>query len=148
MKINWGTGIVIGMVAFISFILYLVITMSTNNDFSHDLVTEDYYAKEIVYQNEIDAESNSHNLSESINGKRTTEGWLLTFPNEINSDNSKGIVFLYRPSNKVLDFEMPLEITNQTLLIPNKKMIDGRWNVTVDWTYNGKHYLYKKEIVY
>ena len=34
--------------------------MSTNKKYSHDLVTEDYYAKEMAYQNEIDAESNTH----------------------------------------------------------------------------------------
>ena len=56
MKWNWGTGIVIGMLSFMSFILYLVITMSTDKNYSHDLVTDDYYAKEMVYQNEINAE--------------------------------------------------------------------------------------------
>ena len=40
MKFNWGTGIVIAIMAFMGFILYFVITMSTNNSYSHDLVTE------------------------------------------------------------------------------------------------------------
>ena len=43
MKINWGTGIVIGMTLFISFILYLVFNMLTDEKFDHDLVTEEYY---------------------------------------------------------------------------------------------------------
>ena len=50
MKINWGTGLVIGMVLFIAFIMFMVITMMTDKKYSHDLVTEDYYQKEIVYQ--------------------------------------------------------------------------------------------------
>ncbi|MDT0678828.1 cytochrome C oxidase Cbb3, partial [Zunongwangia sp. F117] len=36
MKINWGTGLVIGMVAFISFIMYFVVTMMTSNEYDHD----------------------------------------------------------------------------------------------------------------
>ena len=47
MKINWGTGIVIVIAAFISFIMYFVITMSTNNKYSYDLVTDNYYQQEL-----------------------------------------------------------------------------------------------------
>ena len=36
MKINWGTGIVIVIAAFISFIMYFVITMNTNNKYSYE----------------------------------------------------------------------------------------------------------------
>ena len=50
MKWNWGTGLVVAMALFIGFILYMVITMSTDKKFSFDLVTEEYYAKEMVYQ--------------------------------------------------------------------------------------------------
>ena len=39
MKLNWGTGIVLAIVAFIGFIMYFVITMSTDTAYSHDLVT-------------------------------------------------------------------------------------------------------------
>jgi nitrogen fixation protein FixH len=148
MKINWGTGIVIGMLAFISFILYLVITMVTDQNFSHDLVTEEYYAKEMLYQDEIDAENNTNNLSEQIQGKRTQKGWQIVFPKELENEDIKGKVFLYRPSNMILDFELPLDILNSKMIIPKQKMLDGRWNITIEWSYQGKPYLYKKEIVY
>ena len=148
MKINWGTGIVIGMASFICFILYLVITMCTDQNFSHDLVTDEYYAKEIRYQDEIDAEKNTNNLSVKFQGKRTAEGWEITLPEELNKQVIKGKVFLYRPSNMILDFEIPLVISKSKIVIPNNKMLDGRWNITIEWTYNKKPYLYKKEIVY
>ncbi len=148
MKINWGTGIVLGMLAFISFILYLVITMVTNQNFSHDLVTEEYYAKEMVYQDEIDAETNTNNLSTKLTGKKTLDGWLITFPEELESKAVMGKVFLYRPSNMILDFELPLKISNNSFLIPKSKLLDGRWNITIEWTYNDKSYMYKKEILY
>ena len=40
MKWNWGTGVVIVMAAFICFIMYFVIKMSTDTNYTHDLVTE------------------------------------------------------------------------------------------------------------
>lgn len=148
MKWNWGTGIVIGIISFMSFILYFVIKMSTDNKFHHDLVTEEYYAKEMAYQTEIDAETNTFNLKEEIQGKRTNEGWLLSFPKELNPTKIQGKVFLYRPSNQKLDFSLPITMSGNNLLIPEKFLVDGRWNITIDWNYENTNYLYKKAITY
>ena len=148
MKWNWGTGIVIVMACFISFILYFVIRMSTEEAYSHDLVTEEYYAKEMVYQQEIDAEINTNNLNTKIGSKKVREGWMLTFPDELDPTKINGKVFLYRPSNQKLDFDIPLELKSPDLLIPDKNLIDGRWNITIDWTYKGTSFMYKEEILY
>ncbi|WP_299525478.1 FixH family protein [uncultured Lutibacter sp.] len=148
MKWNWGTGIVVGMIAFVSFIMYMVITMSTNEKYSHDLVTEEYYAKEMAYQTEIDAETNTNNLKENIEGNKTHDGWLLSFPKGLEASKIKGKVFLYRPSNQQLDFDFPIVLSGSNLLIPDKELMDGRWNITIEFTYNNEDYLYKKAIVY
>lgn len=148
MKWNWGKGIVVAMACFMGFILYMVITMSTDDNYSHDLVTEEYYAKEMAYQTEIDAETNARNLVGEISGKRTPEGWLLTFPPSISESINKGKVFLYRPSNQQLDFEVPLAISGSNLLIPDNQLIDGRWNIIIEWTDGEEEFMYKKSIVY
>jgi len=148
MKWNWGTGIVIVMAGFISFILYFVITMSTDKKYSHDLVTEDYYAKEIVYQNEIDAETNTNNLVEKILSKKVDNGWQITFPKQLDISKVKGTMFLYRPSNQKLDFDFPLVLSSSNLLISDKRLVGGRWNITINWMYEGTPYMYKEEIVY
>ena len=148
MKWNWGKGIVVGMLLFMSFIMYLVITMMTDTKYDHDLVTEDYYAKEMVYQDEIDSEANLKTLSQPIVGRRTPEGWLLSFPEEMNDTNTHGEVFLYRPSNQRLDFSLPMRLSGSNLLIPDKRLVDGRWNITIAWEYNSKKFLYKKAITY
>ena len=148
MKINWGTGIVIAFIAFISFIMYFVINMNVNKKYDHDLVTEDYYKKELEFQNDIDKETNAKNLSENLSWKKTTEGLVITFPETFEINSISGKVFLYRPSNKQFDFETVLSLSNHNLLIPDKSLLDGRWNIKVDWQYNGKSYLYKKEIIY
>ncbi|MDB9954049.1 FixH family protein [Flavobacteriaceae bacterium] len=148
MKWNWGSGIVLAMLGFIGFILYFVITMSTDEKYSHDLVTEDYYAKEMAYQNEIDAEKNTHNLVEKIESKKVLDGWLITFPTEFDTSKIMGTIALYRPSNQQLDFEAPLVFTDHQVHIPDKNLIDGRWNITMEWTYQDKVYMYKEKIVY
>ena len=69
MKINWGTGIVLAFIGFITFILYFVFRMSTDDRANHDLVTEEYYKKELSYQQEIDASKMATEMN--INTKKT-----------------------------------------------------------------------------
>ena len=148
MKINWGTGIVITIIAFMAFILYFVIAMSTDEAFSHDLVVEDYYQQELKFQDEIDASQNFANLREEIIIDKTKEGLKIKFPNQFDSEKVKGKVFLYRPSNKQLDFEIPISISNTYLLVPEKSLLDGRWNIKISWNYKNTDYLFKKELIY
>ncbi|MCT8340686.1 FixH family protein [Flavobacteriaceae bacterium TK19130] len=149
MKINWGTGIAIGIVLFIAFIMFFVIRMSTDSQYDYDLVVEEYYQKDLAYQSEIDAEKNLTLLSGTISGEKTDKGYLLTFPQEmVNNKKLDGTVFLYRPSNKQLDFLLPLKLSSTQLLIPDERLLDGRWNITIAWDQDGKSFLYRDEIVY
>lgn len=146
MKINWGTGLVIGMALFIGFIMFFVVQILADKE--QDLVVEDYYEKAMMFQEEMDAEKNSNSLTTNIQGERTDAGWLLTFPEDIDPSKITGNVFMYRPSNKALDFEIQINLINSRLLIPDEKLIGGRWNTIVNWKYDGKDYLYKEKIVY
>jgi nitrogen fixation protein FixH len=148
MKINWGTAIVIAFVGFIGFIMYFVVNMATDDKYDHDLVVDDYYQKELEFQSEIDKEKKSKALKTNITWKKTKEGIVIEFPKDLDFKEIKGSVFLYRPSNKRLDFEIPISLSDFNLLIPDNNLLDGRWNIKVDWTYKNNTYLYKKEITY
>jgi len=148
MKFNWGTGIIIAFVLFIGFILYFVISMSTNKKYQYDLVIEKYYQQELVFQGKLDAEQNSQKLKENIKVQKTAEGIQILFPQDFDYQKISGNIFLYRPSNKQLDFEIPISISTPYLLVPDNSLLGGRWNIYVEWNYNDKDYLFKKEIVY
>ena len=148
MKINWGTGIIIAFVLFISFIMYFVISMNINQKYDHDLVSEDYYGQELEFQKDIDKETNAKTLREDLTWKKTNEGIVIKFPSDFDVQKIKGNVFLYRPSNKQFDFDTPISLSNHNLLIPDKRLLDGRWNIKIDWQYNGQSYLFKKDITY
>lgn len=148
MKMNWGTGIVLAFIGFICFILYFVITMHTDKRLDHDLVNENYYKAELEYQNDIEKEKNAKALDTDITWKRTIDGLVIQFPENFEPKFIEGKVFLYRPSNKQVDFESSISLSDHNLLIPDKRLLDGRWNIKIDWQYKGKSYLYKKEIVY
>lgn len=148
MKFNWGTGIILAFIGFISFIMYFVITMNFDKKYNHDLVTDDYYKVELAYQTDIDKQNNAKTLKKNITYTKTDDGLRIEFPQNFDVKKITGKVFLYRPSNKHLDFETPISISEPYLLVPDKRLLDGRWNLTVDWEYNGTPYLYKASITY
>jgi len=148
MKFNWGTGIVVTIIVFIAFIMYFVITMSTDNTYSHDLVTDKYYQEELNYQQEIDAEKNAKSLKEKVTIEKNSKGLKINFPKYFNPKSIEGKVFLYRPSSKQLDFEIPISISKSYLLVPEQRLVDGRWNMKIFWKHKNTNYLIKKELVY
>jgi len=148
MKINWGTGIVLAFIGFISFILYFVIRMSMDDSANHDLVTDSYYKKELAYQKEIDAEENAAANNAQLKIKQTEAGINVFFPENFNAKKITGKVSLYRPSNRHLDFDFPISLSKTHLLIPDNRLLDGRWDITIEWKYNDKTFLHKEKIKY
>ena len=149
MKVNWGTGIIIAFVLFISFILYFVITMSTNKKYDYDLVSEEYYKDELNYQKDIDKYKNTKELGIELKFIKTKKGLEISFPENYQTENIQGNVSLYRPSNQSLDRNIPFVLSKRTtLLVPDNKLVGGRWDIKISWNENNKEYLYKKEFVY
>ncbi|GGG88979.1 cytochrome Cbb3 oxidase maturation protein CcoH [Polaribacter pacificus] len=148
-KMNWGFGVVAAFVLFIGFILYFVISMGTSKNLEYDLVSKDYYKDELKFQDQINANKNSKNLKQDLTILKTKEGLKIMFPKEMETKKIEGKVFLYRPSNKQLDFETPIVVSDSSyLLMPDKRLLGGRWNITVSWSYKDQKYLFKKELFY
>ncbi|MBT8280705.1 MAG: FixH family protein [Muriicola sp.] len=148
MKINWGTGIVLSFIGFIAFILFFVVRMSMDDRANHDLVTEEYYKKELSFQKEIDAMEKAKNLPYRAQLLRTDSGMTIQFPKDMIPSKIKGKVSLYRPSNKHLDFDFPISLSNAHLLIPDKRLLDGRWDIDINWNYEGETYLLRESFTY
>ncbi|MEH6680463.1 MAG: FixH family protein [Sediminicola sp.] len=148
MKINWGTGIVMAFVLFISFILYFVIRMGTDTRADHELVTEEYYVAELGYQKEIDAAKNTGNLPTAIQLYKTPYGLEIKFPESLDPKKIEGSVTFYRPSNKQLDFTLPIRTSNSLLPIPHDRLLDGRWDISIKMVYGDETYLQKHSIRY
>lgn len=148
MKLNWPTMIVLSFAAFIVFILSFVMLTFTDKRFDHDLVTDNYYGKELLLQDEINQQQQAFKLKLNPIIKTTSEGIAIQFPQLSATEEVVGIVSLYRPSNRRLDFEIPISLSSSFMLIPDSMLVDGRWDLTVDWKVNGEKLLYKKSIFY
>ena len=147
MKTNWGTSIVIAFALFMTFILYFVFQVQSNSKYDNELVVEEYYKHDAHFGEEMIRIQNANNLVQKPIIAVSKLGITIVFPNDFESKNIKGKVSLYRPSNKKLDFEVPISLSNPTLLIPISNLVGGRWDINMEWQYIGKQYL-TKEIIY
>lgn len=140
-KINWGYGIIIAFALFISFILYFVIKVQTNSKYDNELVDTDYYKKELDYSNYMQKKQNAINLENKVQILKNQNGVEINFPPDFDYKKISGKISLYRPSNQKLDCEIPISLSSTKLLIPKNILIDGLWDITIEWEYNQKKYI-------
>lgn len=146
MKINWGTGIVIAFAIFISFILYFVFTVQSNSKYDNELVVEEYYKYDAHFGDEMKRIQSAQDLAQKPIIKNASEGITVVFPAVFIPKNIKGKMFFYRPSNKKFDFEVPISLSGSTMSVSKNRLVGGRWNINMEWQYEGKQYLTKETI--
>jgi hypothetical protein len=146
MKINWGTGIVIAFAIFITFILYFVFSVQSDSKYDNELVVEEYYKHDAHFGDEMKRIQDAQDLARKPIIKNTSEGITVVFPDTFIPKNIKGKLAFYRPSNKKFDFEVPISLSGSTLKVPKERLVGGRWNINMEWQYEGKQYLTKDTI--
>lgn len=149
-KWNWGTGIVIAMVLFMAFILQFVYRASMVAKYEHSLVSEDYYKDEIHYQEEIDKVNKGTALKENISVIQNENGLLIRFPKEFEASSLSGTVYFQRLSNEKLDFSKDIKdnLSDHTIFISDEQLVDGKWELKIDWKVKEESYLYKETLFY
>jgi len=147
-RFNWGTGIFLAMLAFMIFILSFVYKSIAMDEYQHELVSEDYYKDELHYQEEIDKMNNSNSLSQNIKLTNSKEGILVSFPKDIEQTSIVGSIYFQRLSNEKLDFTEQIKLTDHHQLIPDEKLVSGKWIVKIDWETEQEEYLFKDSWFY
>ena len=146
LKFNWGTYIVIAFALFITFILYFVVKVQSDSKYDNDLVVEEYYKHDIHYQEEMQRVQNAQDLATKPKVTQLDQEVTITFPANFDPKKIMGTVSLYRPSNKKLDFQVKLDLTESTVHIPKTNLVGGSWDINMEWQYEGKSYLTKETL--
>ncbi|MFD1316320.1 FixH family protein [Namhaeicola litoreus] len=148
-KFNWGTGVVVAMILFMIFILQFVYRASAVDKYNHHLVTEDYYGEEIQYQKEIDKENKGNNLVKNIKIVHNGNGLTIQFPDNLPENLISGSISFKRLSNEKLDFILPISnLENHQIYIDDDKLVEGKWQIKIDWSDGKESYLYKESLFY
>jgi nitrogen fixation protein FixH len=144
---NWGWRIFILYTSFIAFMLVMVYKCTQQNI---DLVTENYYAKELKFQDQYQRIQNSTATGMQLGIEFKPENRLLAiaFPSQVTGQKVTGEVFFFRPDNKKLDYSVPVELASGNLQqIDCNKMARGLWKVQVKWN-AGDTGLYEEKQVF
>ena len=140
---NWGYKIVIFYSVFVVGILFMVFKSSTQK---MDLVTTDYYAKELKYQDKIDEINRTNKLSEEVKYEIKADKILVTLPKDFLDKQVKGSLDLYCPSDARKDITQKFEGQNVQLIIPLTATTKGMYELHLFWQVNGENYYYEKKI--
>lgn len=144
MKLHWGNYIAIFFTCFVVFILFLVYkTFSVNTE----LVSEDYYDKEIAYQQKIDKLSNTERMHAYVKIIQLEDSVQFIFPNEYADDSVHGTIKLYRPADVSKDLAIPIVLANKKQLYPKSLLTKGNYVVHIDWKGNDVPF-YTEESLY
>jgi hypothetical protein len=138
MKWNWGTWIVISFILFAAGTFAMVyISMSS----SVDLVADDYYEKELKYQDHIDLVKGTNALDKQVSTAFTGGVLQITFPALGQRTDYAGSIHFFRPSDKRGDFTLPVAVdTAFTQTFPKELFAQGLWRVKITWNVAGKQY--------
>ena len=136
---NWGKGITLFLVAFIVFITTLaVILMRTDSE----LVSEDYYKREVEYGNEIEAEQNALDIKAVLNTDINESGVFIQIKNTGEIDEL--LVYLLRNNNPDLDIQKIVK--GPSVFIDKTELVAGKYGLTASWKSDDKYFQMKKEI--
>lgn len=136
---NWGKGIVIGMAAFMGFILFLVVVLMMNKV---DLESEDYYKREINYEQEITAQKNANNLKAKVEIVSNKTFVIVKVPE---GDFKHIELHLLRPNDQKLDKFFKIEGT-KSFLIDKKELEIGIYTVELSYIVDNKPCLQKASV--
>jgi hypothetical protein len=143
----WPLGIV---TAFVFFILGTVALIAISVSSSTDLVSADYYEKEIRYQGQLDRLSRAQSLparaTAAYDGAR--HAIQISLPREHANSGAQGDVHLYRPSAAGLDQRVELRLDAEGLqTLDAANLRPGLWKVKVSWTVAGHDYAIEETVI-
>ncbi|MCX6158754.1 MAG: FixH family protein [Ignavibacteriota bacterium] len=138
---NWGYKIAVFFGTFV--LITTGVTVYLMNQ-KVDIVTENYYEKELKYQEQIDKVTRTRALKESVEITNTGKELIIKFPNLPDKNQTKDFISLYRPSDDSKDVKIPiLTDTSKTQLVSVDRLVKGYWKAKINWTSGGSEYYYE-----
>lgn len=143
--LSWGTGIIIVIgVFFIAMALMIAIAMTHGTD----LVAENYYEKELKYQDRINSTRAATELRDAVSLRQLGDTVALTLSSDAVGARTSGTIHFYRPSDKQQDFEVSVRLDSLHMQkIATRALTHGLWKVQVDWSTGDREYFAEQPIV-
>lgn len=142
----WPIAIIGFFVVAIIFIVSFIVWAVHQRE---DLVSADYYEREVRFQTQLDSMNRSQELALQtiVTFEPQAQSIIITLPTA-KSQEAKGTVHLYRPSDARLDRELPLALNSQGIQrLDSRSLADGLWKVRVQWHAGGQDYFVDQPVI-
>ncbi|TAH29314.1 MAG: hypothetical protein EAZ06_07300 [Cytophagales bacterium] len=141
---SWDKKIILSLILFVAFMVALGVAMVVKTSES---VEDDYYEKDIRFQDNIQAKGNAQKLQ--IVPKITFEKQNNMLKLDLKGNKVKGEmigrIYFQKPNNQKIDFSIPLGIDENAIQnIPTERLKKGIWYVWIEG--KGNNQLFKTEI--
>jgi hypothetical protein len=134
----WGWGVAIVYTVFALGTLGVVAFTMTQKV---ELVSPDYYAKEIAYEEQLRRIRQGNALEEQVSCQLSADGRFIEVRFPASMAGARGKLTLYRPSESSLDREYALAPDPAGVQrIPAENLTRGLWRVKLTWRANSEEY--------
>jgi hypothetical protein len=141
---NWGYKILVVYGVFVVGIMFLVFKSSNQK---MDLVTSDYYGKELKYQQIIDQSKRVSDLTDTIRYEIKGNDLLVHFPKDFAGKSISGTVELYYPADENKDMKQDFSLLDSVFSMSISTANKGLHELHITWKADGKDYYYEKKII-
>jgi hypothetical protein len=144
-KWNWGTGIAL---VYTIFALSMIALVASSFSKKLDLDSKDYYAQELVFQNQIDKSNRARALASSVKWEVTKGKIIITYPQQFVGRELSGNVFLFKPSDNNSDVNFQIKTDEQLKQeISTSTLSKGMYKIRIDWAVGKETYFNEGAIV-
>jgi hypothetical protein len=142
---NWGTGIALVYTVFALSMIALVVSSFSKK---LDLDSKDYYAQELVFQNQIDKSNRARALDSTVKWEVAKGKIVITYPQQFLNNELSGNVFLFKPSDNNADVNFQIK-TDELLKqeISTSTLSKGMYKIRIDWAVGKETYFNEGAIV-
>ncbi len=141
---GWGKKITFVYLGFVALIITMVVISMRQKV---DLVSKDYYAKELAYQNDINKMANANKLQSKLKCTVINNTIEVVFPEEHSDKAILATAFIYKPSDNAADRQVEISTNDGRYVISTQDFLKGMYKVKVDWTIEGTEYQAESVVV-
>jgi len=144
MKFNWGTGIFIFLIIFVSLAITFIIF---SLQFDANLVNKDYYEKGLDYDNEIAIKKRSKQFEDNIKILEQNNTVVINFDEELAKDIDTCNVYFFKISDRYQDYQKDYQVVNNEIVIEQTNLSKGKYTLKIAWKKDNDIYTVEKMYV-
>lgn len=142
---NWGKGLALSLIAFAAMMAAFGIASARR---AESLVTDEYYAEELRYQQRIDAQGRANALSAPVDFIAEKGRLRIQFPAELAGKTITGELRMLRPNDPRADRKLSLKADESGAFVSDPlDLWPGRYDASLEWQCDGVTYHSAEKLV-